>query len=461
MRYAIYLRQSIAREGSVSIEMQEQACREAVARLDGVVAGVWWDQQSGSNSRSPDRPAYRAMLAAADAWDTLMVYRLDRAGRHELEFHRLLDDLDQRGKGFATATEDVSDPLARSIKIAIAADAARKSGRMSSDAKTKLAKDGFCPGRHPFGTIRQPDGVLVPDPATFPLVHEVLTRLASGEPYRSVARWMHAVAGAPAVVQTILTNPVYEGRIYWNGQTYPARWGPLVDLDLLARARAGRRLGRPRSAHRRDHVWIDQVGRCAVCGAGIRVAATYRMDKAGRGIRYRAHCKRSNRTDLGGGCNVWWARELRPLQACALDQIRELVVGLDLAELRAAVAEINATRLAGSDNRPALERRRVELAARLRRAEEGYLSGALSPERAKELRLSIEGAIAEVDVQLATATTPALLDADRLVARFADPSWLGWAETAAERFGSVLKELGITVLIPGTGRRCDVYWDAA
>ena len=68
-RAAIYLRQSLERDGSVSRAFQEADCRQYAERRGWAVAGVWTDVLSGKH---PQRPQYREMLAAAGLWDVLL-----------------------------------------------------------------------------------------------------------------------------------------------------------------------------------------------------------------------------------------------------------------------------------------------------------------------------------------------------------------------------------------------------
>lgn len=452
MRYAIYLRQSKEREHSVSVEFQEDDCRTAVARLGGIVAGVWVDKLSGSNRASVQRPQYRAMLAAADAWDVLMVWRLDRAGRHELEFHRMLADLEERGKTFATATEDVSDPLGRSIRIAVAADAARKIGEAAQRGRRKRASQGYWPQHTPFGT-RSVGGVLERDEATWWIVEETFRRMAAGEARNVVDRWLVGVTRGTGKAARIIQNPAYVGRVNWLGQDYPAQWGPLIDPALAERARAAfARRGRPQSQHRKDHVWLDGLTVCGGCGSRLSVRTTTQEKRMGRRIYFYLACTHYNGRGKQTGCGAFASYRVTLAQAATLDQLQAMVDPDDADTVRRAIEEVNQRRMIdGAGDRGPKLRERDELTARLKRAEDAYLSGALSPDRARAVRLECEQRIAELDVELSASVTVPLIDTDAAVRLLTSTDWLRLAETDAPAFHDALASLGCRITYPSDG----------
>src|SRR3546814_17460558 len=68
-RAALYARQSITRDGSASLDVQLEACREDARRpkLDVVVELVAPPSTPGSRNRGPTRPTFRQLLAATRA----------------------------------------------------------------------------------------------------------------------------------------------------------------------------------------------------------------------------------------------------------------------------------------------------------------------------------------------------------------------------------------------------------
>jgi DNA invertase Pin-like site-specific DNA recombinase len=65
---------------------------------------IYEDRLSGARS---DRPGLDAVLKAARSGDTLVVWRLDRLGRTMVDLIKLVTDLEARGVGFRSLTENI------------------------------------------------------------------------------------------------------------------------------------------------------------------------------------------------------------------------------------------------------------------------------------------------------------------------------------------------------------------
>lgn len=84
-RAAIYARQSITREGSASLDVQVEACREAAKRLSlNVVAElVEAPSTSGYRNRGRSRPKFKQLLELIRSGevDSVVAYKTDRLSR--------------------------------------------------------------------------------------------------------------------------------------------------------------------------------------------------------------------------------------------------------------------------------------------------------------------------------------------------------------------------------------------
>ena len=116
-RVAIYIRRSTDEDHQpFSLEAQEAKLRAFVASQPGdwQIVAVYSDDASGATTDRPDlQKALRA--ARAGLFDTLLVYRVDRFSRRLRDLTTLLDDLDEAGIVFRSATEpfDTSTPVGR------------------------------------------------------------------------------------------------------------------------------------------------------------------------------------------------------------------------------------------------------------------------------------------------------------------------------------------------------------
>lgn len=84
-RAALYARQSITREGSASLDVQVEACREAAARLklEVVAELVEAPSTSGYSNRGRNRPKFGELLdrIRRGEVDCVVAYKTDRLSR--------------------------------------------------------------------------------------------------------------------------------------------------------------------------------------------------------------------------------------------------------------------------------------------------------------------------------------------------------------------------------------------
>ena len=82
---AIYARQSITREGSASLDIQVEACRDVAARFGLTVTHELIEppSTSGYKNRGRDRPRFRELLelTRAGELDVAIIYQTDRLSR--------------------------------------------------------------------------------------------------------------------------------------------------------------------------------------------------------------------------------------------------------------------------------------------------------------------------------------------------------------------------------------------
>lgn len=110
---AVYARQSIDKEGSLSIEGQIDLCRK-YAGEDALVF-----QDRGFSGKNIKRPAFTELMQSVEAGtiNKIFVYRLDRFSRNIADFSRLWEILDKHNVSFVSVTEnfDTSSPIGRAM----------------------------------------------------------------------------------------------------------------------------------------------------------------------------------------------------------------------------------------------------------------------------------------------------------------------------------------------------------
>jgi site-specific DNA recombinase len=159
MRAAMYLRQSLDREGK---ELAVSRQREDCAAVCTTKKWAWTEYRDNDKSATngKERPAYQRMLRdiTAGKVDAVVVWDLDRLHRQPIELEHFMKLADQRQLALATATGDCdlatdNGRLFARIKGAVAmSEVERKSARQKAASKQMAETDGrpWWPSR-PFG----------------------------------------------------------------------------------------------------------------------------------------------------------------------------------------------------------------------------------------------------------------------------------------------------------------------
>ena len=395
------------------------------------------DQATGTKL---DRPGLQAALdlARSGAVDMLLVDRVDRLSRKVRQLAQLTEELDALGVVLKSATEpfDTGSAAGRMMLQMLAVFAefehATIVDRVTAGIERRAKEGKWATGRLPFGYRRNDEKQVVPDERTAPTVKrifDVYTREQLGT--AAVARVLndeHAPAPAagwqPAVVQWVLENEAYLGRVIWRGESLPGLHEALIDEVTFARAQ---RLLRERGedmALRRSNPADYLLSGLLRCGRCTR--AYVGMSAKGNGGTYHYYAC-SGRQKLGPkGCDG----ERIPrdkLEAAVVAQLATLYRNGDVIhEAIEASAEQRHTDAA------ALDEQRRALAEEIRRAERAldryyaaFESGDLDLKRFQTRVSALESRLADLheqDLDLAArvATEPPTSPDDANLAAVAD-----------------------------------------
>jgi len=266
-RAAIYCRVSTedqAKEG-FSLGAQRRKLEAFCAARAWEIGGVYVDD--GYSGRTTDRPAYLHMMAERDRWDVLLVIKMDRIHRNAKNFMVMMEELGAWGKQFASVQEnfDTSTAMGRFVMDIIQRIAQLESEQIGERVYMGMAQKakrggGSLGSPHPYG-YRIVDGRYVVDRPEADAVRSIFRRYLEGESLEAIARGLDqdgvpTKRGGPWRKQTvaaILANPLYCGKIEWDGQSVPGSHEPIVSADDFERAglEAERRraaMGRPLAA---------------------------------------------------------------------------------------------------------------------------------------------------------------------------------------------------------------------
>jgi site-specific DNA recombinase len=277
-----------------------------------------------------DRPALTRLLrdAKVGRFDVLLVYRVDRLARSIRGLAQIIDELDQAGVIFRSATEpfDTGTPAGRMMvqMLGVFAEFERALivERITAGLERKAARGGWCGGRRPYGLdIAENRDHLQRNPTEAPLIPVIFDRYVNSQHGSSMlAKWLNESGyrtksgrlWSAASVITVLRNRAYLGEIYYRGNWYPAPHEPLIPQELFEHAQAIlTERGEDRAQRRTnasDYLLTGRV-RCGRCGQAYVGTAAH--GRSGRYMYYTCftrmrygtkHCERpAARREAGAG----------------------------------------------------------------------------------------------------------------------------------------------------------------
>jgi site-specific DNA recombinase len=276
MRFAWYGRLSTKdkQDPTISFPSQRKECERKTSELGGRIVCDFTDQESG---RRDDRQGWGELVREArdrDArrFDGVVIYGTSRLARdlfHALAFER---ELARAGVQvyYAIAAGDQTSPegrLMRHMFQALDQFEVEKLGREVRRGQTENTKQGYRNGgRAPYGyrlvyeahpnprRARAGDrkSRLEVDPEQAPVIVEIFKRYLAGNGLKEITNYLNRPGGptppshvdskrntsgrwSKTTVRSILENPVYTGRLFWNRLDF--RQSKLGEGPLIRRPR--------------------------------------------------------------------------------------------------------------------------------------------------------------------------------------------------------------------------------
>jgi site-specific DNA recombinase len=206
-RAVLYLRQSVSRDDSISLELQETACRDYCARRGYLVTEVIADP--GISGRTWKRPGVQRTLDMIENGqaEVIVLWRWSRLSRSRRDWAVAVDRIEVAGGRIESATEPVDTTTAagrlqRGMLAELAAwesDVKGEQWRETHDRRRRNGlphNGGYRPGYVYEGKAYRPH------PDTAPLVREAYERYVDGWGLRPLAQWMTAVGIASRATRT-------------------------------------------------------------------------------------------------------------------------------------------------------------------------------------------------------------------------------------------------------------------
>jgi len=290
-----------ARESHNKGKSQDDQLTECVQDCEGQgwrITERWRDGTSASRFATRSRDDWPKVIAAVNAGsiDVLVLWECSRGSREPVDWFTLLAACRSHGVLIRVTSDERTFDLARAgdwkVLADLGVDAAHESEKTSMRLRRGMAaaaRNGTPHARVPYGFRREYDPVTrkfagqVEDPETAPVVREIIGAVARGTPINVVLGSLNE-RGVPSPagglwrsnsLRHVATRVGYAGLRSHKGQTHPAAWDPIVDVETFWRAQRvlsdptrtsnGGRATRP-GAQR----WLlTNIATCGVCGAGM------------------------------------------------------------------------------------------------------------------------------------------------------------------------------------------------
>lgn len=197
-RAVLYLRQSVSRDDSISLELQETACRDYCARRGYTVTEVIADP--GISGRTWNRPGVQRTLDLIEqrTADVIVLWRWSRLSRSRKDWAVAVDRVEVAGGAIESATEpvDVSTAagrLQRGMLAELAAWESEVKGEQWREAQARRRNLGLphSGGLRPGYLYEEKQ--YRPDPDTAPLVAAAYDKFIGGMGSRRLAEWLNTV----------------------------------------------------------------------------------------------------------------------------------------------------------------------------------------------------------------------------------------------------------------------------
>ena len=248
LRAALYTRVSTEEQAADGFSLDAQLNKlKSYCKLQGwEIAGVYCEQgQSGRDTKR--RPQYQKMMSESDSWDVVLVYKLDRIHRNSMNFARMLEELEKKGKEFCSVQDNFDTGTAmgrfvRDVTERIAQLESEQTGERVKQAMEFKKAAGGIVSRLPFGYSKNKNEAVVNDEEAYTIraiyrmvdrgfsVDDIVKYLDKGEvPTSNGQRWHRST------VYRILKNPTYAGYEVHGGIYIQTNRPAIIDKELFER----------------------------------------------------------------------------------------------------------------------------------------------------------------------------------------------------------------------------------
>lgn len=247
LRAALYVRVSTDEQANEGFSLDAQVSKlKAYCKLEGwTVSAVYCEE--GESGRSIKRPQYQKMMSESDSWDVILVYKMDRIHRNSVNFAKMMEELDHKGKEFCSVQEkfDTSTAMGRFVRDVMERIAQLESEQIGERVKQGMERKakfgaGLLGSGHPYGYDNKYGRLSVNEEEQY-TVRAIFNMYINGTSMDRIAESLNK-GGVPAkrggiwyksTVYGILHNPLYAGYVKWDGHIRPGDHSAIIELDTF------------------------------------------------------------------------------------------------------------------------------------------------------------------------------------------------------------------------------------
>lgn len=275
-RAALYLRQSTYREESISLELQETACRNYAEQQGYEVVAT--ESDPGISGRTWKRPGVQKvmdLIERKDA-DVIILWKWSRLSRSRMHWAVAADKVETLGGRIESATEqiDVSTStgrLARGMLTEFAAFESERIGDSWREAHARRIKLGLpATGKPRFGYSYSRETGFTPDPVTGEVLRKLYRDYLAGTGFWTLAKASRAHGGpsAASTVKEMMDSGFGAGYITHRGELSSGAHEAVITEEEWKAYKVARKERAPRPrAESAGHVFSG-LTRCE-CGAAM------------------------------------------------------------------------------------------------------------------------------------------------------------------------------------------------
>jgi site-specific DNA recombinase len=387
VRCAIYTRKSTDEGLDMdfnSLDAQREAGEAYVAsqKSQGWVCLDDRFDDGGFTGGNLDRPALKRLLAAVEAGrvDCIVIYKVDRLSRSLLDFTRLVELFDKHGVSLVSVTQPINtrDSAGRLMLNVLLSFAQFEREMVSDRTRDKMAasrRKGKWTGGRPVLGYDVVDKRLVINEAEAAMVREIFKLYLAAQSISEVVEeincrgWVskscttktgQRLGGGPFTknyINHLLANPIYVGRVRYQGEEFPGEHEAIVDERTFQRVQdlMARNAQTNGSQVRNKYGFLLKgLARCTACNAPLIPSVTRKGSRTYRYYVCGGAMKKGYRTCPCPQINA------QKLEDVIVSQIR--VIGQDRELQRETVRQVREIRAA---KRPALLGEQKRLRTRL------------------------------------------------------------------------------------------------